>query len=106
MSKKCTIRESQAEYNHINSLKDEDIDFSDCPEITPEMFAKAIIRKGLKPFPRKSQITLRIDSDVLSWFRKHGSGYQTQINSLLKAYMQEKIKFESNTHLNRMHVGR
>ena len=106
MSKKCTLRESRTDYNYIDNLKDNQIDFSGCPEITPEIFAKAIVRKGLKPLPRKSQITLRIDADVLSWFRKHGNGYQTQINSLLKAYMQEKIKFERNTSTNRLHSVR
>ena len=106
MSKKCTIKESRTDYNYIDKLKDNEIDFSECPEVTPEIFAKAIVRKGLKPIIRKSQITLRIDVDVLSWFRKRGSGYQTQINSLLKAYMQEKIKFERNTSPNRLHSGR
>ena len=106
MSKKCTIRESRTDYNYIDQLKENEIDFSECPEITPEIFAKAIIRKGLKPLPRKSQITLRIDADVLSWFRKCGNGYQTQINLLLKAYMQEKIKFEHTTPPNRLHAGR
>ncbi|MEY2834275.1 MAG: hypothetical protein RLZZ574_3535, partial [Cyanobacteriota bacterium] len=36
----------------------------------------------------KSQVTLRIDSDVLKWFKSQGKGYQTQINSLLRAYME------------------
>lgn len=35
----------------------------------------------------KVQVTLRIDSDVLEWFKSQGRGYQTQINSLLRAYM-------------------
>jgi len=69
-------------------MTDEDIDFSDCPELTPEMFAKAVVRRGLKVLPAKSQITLRIDSDVLAWFRSQGRGYQTQINALLRAYME------------------
>jgi len=43
---------------------------------------------GLKPVPPKEQITLRIDSDVLQWFRALGAGYQTQINALLRAYME------------------
>lgn len=67
-------------------MRDEGIDFSDLPEISPEMFARAIIRKGLKPATRKSQITLRIDSDVLEWFRARGSGYQSQMNAILRAY--------------------
>lgn len=52
------------------------------------MFARAVVRHGLKPVPRKSQLTLRLDGDVLEWFRLQGRGYQTQINSLLRAYME------------------
>jgi uncharacterized protein (DUF4415 family) len=72
-------------------MKDEDIDYSDAPEITPEMFAKAIVRRGLKPRTKK-QITLRVDDDVLEWFKKQGPGYQTRINLLLRAYMNEHIR--------------
>ena len=72
-------------------MRDEDIDLSDSPEWTPEMFAKAVVRVGLKPVPRKEQITLRLDGDVLAWFRSHGPGYQTQINALLRAYMNEHL---------------
>ncbi len=70
-------------------MKDEDIDLSDIPEIPPEMFARGIIRRGLKPVVRKKQLTLRMDSDVIEWFKKQGRGYQTKINSLLRAYMEE-----------------
>jgi len=69
-------------------MKDEEIDLSDAPEITPEMFAKAIVRRGLKP-RTKTQITLHVDSDVLEWYKKQGRGYPTKINLLLRAYMQE-----------------
>lgn len=70
-------------------MRDQDIDFSDIPPMTPEMFAKAVVRDGLKPALPKEQVTLRIDTDVLQWFRARGSGYQTQINALLRAYMNE-----------------
>lgn len=69
-------------------MKDKDIDLSDSPEIPLEMFARAVVRKGLNPIPRKEQLTLRIDSDVLEWFRRQGQGYQTRINALLRAYME------------------
>ncbi len=52
------------------------------------MFAKAILRKGLKPVISKTKVTLRIDTDVLTWFRTCGKGYQTRINALLKAYKE------------------
>jgi uncharacterized protein (DUF4415 family) len=62
------------------------IDLSDIPEVSPEQFARAIVRKGLKSVQRKAQVTLRIDSEVIDWFRARGRGYQTRINSILKAY--------------------
>jgi uncharacterized protein (DUF4415 family) len=70
-------------------MSDEDLDLSDCPEITPEMFAKAIVRRGgLSTKKAKAQVTLRVDTDVLNWFKSQGKGYQTQINQLLRAYME------------------
>lgn len=88
MKKKHISHKSQTDWERVDSLQDKDINLSDNPEVTPEMFAKAIVRKGLKPVGRKTQVTLRIDEDVLSWFKKQGSGYQTRINSLLKAYKE------------------
>lgn len=76
------------DWERLDAMSDEDIDLSDIPEVTPEMFARAIVRRGLKSEPVKEQITLHIDSDVLPWFRAQGRGYQTRINALLRAYME------------------
>ncbi len=73
--------------DRLRRMRDEDIDLSDIPEIPPEMFARAVVRKGMKPVERKKQLTLRLDADVLEWFRAQGRGYQTKINALLRAYM-------------------
>ncbi len=89
MKKSATSRKSRTDWKRVDALKDERIDFSDTPELTPEMFARAIVRRGLKPVPRKAQLTIRIDRDVLEWYKKQGPGYQTRINALLRAYMQE-----------------
>jgi len=69
-------------------MKDEDIDLSGLPEIPPEKFARAIVRKGLQPVARKAQITLRVDADVLEWFREKGAGYQSRMNAVWRAYKQ------------------
>ncbi|HLP87327.1 MAG TPA: BrnA antitoxin family protein [Nostocaceae cyanobacterium] len=79
---------SQTDWQRLDAMTDEDIDLSDCPEITPELFAKAVVKKGLPLTKNKTQVTLRIDSDVLEWFKSQGRGYQTQINALLRAYME------------------
>jgi uncharacterized protein (DUF4415 family) len=88
MKKPTTSRKSETNWDRILQMKDEDIDFSDHPEATAEMFAKAIVRKGLKPVLPKPQITLRIDQDVIDFFKAQGRGYQTRINQLLRAYME------------------
>lgn len=62
------------------------VDLSDIPEVPLEAFAKGLVRKGLRPVSRKEQVTLRLDADVLSWFRGTGHGYQTRINSILRAF--------------------
>jgi uncharacterized protein (DUF4415 family) len=54
--------------------RDEEIDLSDRPEITPEMFANAVVRRG-EPKPKmKIDVTLPIDSDFLEWFKSQYRG--------------------------------
>jgi uncharacterized protein (DUF4415 family) len=84
-SVKNTKRQSTTDWKRIDSLRDEDIDYSDIPKQGADFFAKAIIWPG----PKK-QITLRIDPDVLTFFRKQGRGYQTVINAILRKYMEAR----------------
>lgn len=79
---------SQTDWARIRAMRDTDIDFSDSPEITPDMFAKAIVQRGGQPVYRKTQLTLRVDRDVVDWFKGQGRGYQTRINALLRAYKE------------------
>ena len=84
-----TPRKSKTDIKRLKSMKETDIVIdNDAPSWTPEMFARAIVRKGLNPVPRKSLLSLRIDSDVLEWFRAKGRGYQSRMNALLRAYME------------------
>jgi len=89
MKKTSTSKKSRTNWKYLDSLKDEEIDFSDIPEVSEEMFARGIVRRGLKPVVRKKQLTLRVDRDVVEWYQRQGPGYQTRINSLLRAYMEE-----------------
>ncbi|HBB88461.1 MAG TPA: hypothetical protein DC047_12680 [Blastocatellia bacterium] len=89
MNKKSISRKSETDLKRIDAMKDEDIDLSEIPEVTPEMFARGILRRNFLPIPPKKQLTLRIDSDVVEWYKKQGRGYQTKINALLRAYMKE-----------------
>ena len=76
-------RQSRTDWKRIDAMGDEDIDFSDIPKLGPDFFANAIVWPGTK-----EQITLRLDPDVLKFFRKQGRGYQTAINAVLRKYME------------------
>jgi uncharacterized protein (DUF4415 family) len=65
-------------------MRDEDIDLSDIPEMGEEFFRNATL---VMPEP-KASVTLRVDREVLEWFKSHGKGYQSRMNAVLKAYMR------------------
>jgi uncharacterized protein (DUF4415 family) len=89
-SVKSTRRQSRTDWKRIDAMRDEDIDYSDIPKQGPDFFADAIFWPG----PKK-QITLRIDPDVLTFFRKHGRGYQSTINAVLRKYMEVRKESKS-----------
>lgn len=87
MKKPRISNRSQTDWARLDAQEERDIDLSEMPEITPQMFAKAVVRRGLKPVLPKAQVTIRVDRDVLDWYKRQGRGYQTRINTLLRAYM-------------------
>jgi uncharacterized protein (DUF4415 family) len=71
-------------------MTDEDIDFSDIPPITEEMFARAVRMKNGKPIPRENQENLPIDRDIIEFFKAQGFFYPLKINEVLRAYMEAR----------------
>ncbi len=79
-----STKESRTDWHKLANMPDEKIDMSDVPELGEDFFRKAKLR-----LPRGKQlVSLRIDSDVLEWFRRQGKGYQTRINAILRAYVR------------------
>lgn len=62
------------------------------------MFVSAVVKRGLKEPSNKALLTIRVDKDVLSWFKSQGHGYQTRINSLLRAYMEANVAQSKQSH--------
>ena len=58
------------------------------PAPAVEEIVRDIVRQGLPAAPRKAAVSLRLDADVLDWFKARGAGYQTRINAVLRAYME------------------
>lgn len=71
----------------LDNMKDSDINFDDIPELDDAFFKSAQIK-----LPEKQSVTIRMDSDVLDWFKQQGKGYQTRINKLLRSYMETHEK--------------
>ena len=73
-------------------MKDRDIVItSEHPEAQLRNVLKGIVRRGFKPAPPKASISLRLDADVLAWFKAHGPGYQTRINAVLRAFRDASL---------------
>ena len=69
-------------------MTDSDIDYSDIPSLDDTFFT----RETINITPKKDSVTLRIDHDVLEFFKHQGRGYQTLINAILKLYVHTKQK--------------
>jgi uncharacterized protein (DUF4415 family) len=88
MKKKSTATKSRTDWKRLNAMRDEQINLSEVPEIDPRVFKRMEIRM---PKP-KELVSIRIDPDVLAWFRGQGRGYQTRINAVLRSYIEAQSR--------------
>ena len=83
--------EQKAELAALAELPEDQIDTSDIPELLDWSRAQ----RGMFYRPVKKQITLRLDADIVAWFKikaKDGRGYQTDINRALREHVQRAEK--------------
>ena len=89
MSEKSTLKPSRTDWPRVSAQEDREIKTGRAhPETDPAHIVRGIVRKGLKPQPAKKAISLRVDPEVLGWFRAQGSGWQTRMNAVLRAYKE------------------
>lgn len=79
---------SKERLRELAAIPDEEIDFSDIPELDEAWFAEAVVWTP----PTKKQITLRLDDDIIAFFKESGKGYQTRMNAVLRAFVDAKKK--------------
>ena len=88
MSGKAIKKPSRTDWNRVDAMTDEEIDTSDIPPLDEAFFADAKLR-----IPQaKPSITIRLDPDILEWFKGQGKGYQTRINAVLRKYVEAQKK--------------
>lgn len=96
MKRKSTSPRSETDLRRLRQLRDKDIvQDSDNPAWSAQMFARSVVRRGLSATPAKTLLSLRIDADVVEWFRAQGPGYQSRMNALLRAYMDESRRHQA-----------
>jgi uncharacterized protein (DUF4415 family) len=92
MKKRSSLSASKTDWKRIRAMKDRDIRLSDDhPEAALRNIVRGIVRRGLKPVPPKTSIALRLDADVLAWFKAQGPRYQTRMNAVLRAFKDASL---------------
>ena len=87
---------TQEDWDRLDSVKDEDIDCSDIPEITD--FSQFRPWDHFKMFrPVKKTVTCKLDADVVAWLKEGGKGYQTRLNAILRYAMAHPPVPQSNS---------
>ena len=84
MKAKNTIKESRTDWNRLKKAPDRELDFSDIPKLGKSFFDNAQVRMPR----RKKALSIRLDADVIDWFKEEGKGYQTKINAVLRSYAE------------------
>ena len=88
MTKENTLRKSETDWARIDAMTDDEIDYSEIPEFTEEMWENGLWRKGLKPIPRKHQENFPIDRDIIEYFKSLEFNYPAKVNQILRDYME------------------
>jgi uncharacterized protein (DUF4415 family) len=85
-AKSAKQKKTKTDWNRLAKMKDQDIDYSDDPELDEEFWKNA--EYGI--LANKRLLSIRLDSDVIQWFKEQGPFYQTRMNAVLRAYMKSK----------------
>ena len=77
---------SRTDWARLKKMRDRDIDHSDVPPLDASFFKNVALRLP----QRKKPVALRLDPDIVDWFKRQGKGYQTRINAVLRLYMESQ----------------
>lgn len=75
---------SKKRLDELKASADQAIDYSDIPELDEDFWKEATMKL---PEP-KTGVYIRLDAEMLEWFKQQGKGYQTRINAILKSYYE------------------
>jgi uncharacterized protein (DUF4415 family) len=91
MKKSNISKKHGTDYERLDAMRDEDIDFSEIPPITDEMFARAVVRPPLSVTHPREKFTVKLDRDLAKWYGDMAD-FNVTINFVLRRYMQEELR--------------
>jgi uncharacterized protein (DUF4415 family) len=92
MKKHSSSRTSESRLAAVRAMPASKIKLTEeHPEADVKHIVRGIVRRGLQPVAKKQSIALRVDADVLEWFRSQGRGYQSRMNAVLRAYRDASL---------------
>ena len=94
MNKKNTIEKYGTDTEALGPMNEEDIEFSDIPPLTEEMFERGFVYKNFEPIATSKQTAVPIFNDVVDFFRKRQVHYTFEIDRVLKDYIAAEMARE------------
>jgi uncharacterized protein (DUF4415 family) len=88
---KSTSPKSKTNWARLKARAKSAAPTSEHPEADIRHIVRGVVRRGLQPLPAKASISIRVDQDVLEWFKAQGPGYQTRINTVLRAFRDASV---------------
>lgn len=86
-----TTSKSKTDWGRLHEPMQQGAPTEEHPEADVKHIVRGIVRKGLQPPASKALVSLRVDQDVLAWFKSQGAGYQTRINAVLRAFRDASV---------------
>ena len=95
VSKRLAHGEDKSDWNRVKAMSQSEIESlaDDDDGVLPHGWESSVIM-GLPP--RKKEVHIRLDADIIDWFKGHGTGYQTRINAVLRSFVHTRQRIESN----------
>ena len=90
-SRKSISMQSKTDWERLKSGATPGAPIRGHKEADVQHIVRGLVRRGLQPLPSKASISLRVDQDVLEWFKAQGAGYQTRINTVLRAFRDASV---------------
>ncbi len=78
------LKQDRTDWERLESMRDEDIDCSDIPELDETFWKNAVLVQPVN----KERLTVRFDADMVEWFKRQGRGYQTRMNTVLRSFYE------------------